>query len=171
MGPLPISNHKFYTCGKHIRKCMLHQLMFRYLLCFLDMERKFSLLMRIIRTAGSQRKFSYSFGPCVAWTRPCFISGRALAVAKNSLAKKNLLKESLILMESQFSSVQFSRPVMSDSLWLHRLQHVRLPCPSPTPGARSNSCSSSQWRHPTISSSVVPFSSCLQSFLASWSWK
>ena len=59
---------------------------------------------------------------------------------------------------------------MSDSLQLHGLQHARLPCPSPTPGACSNSCPSSQWCHPTISSSVVPFSSCLQSFSASGSF-
>ena len=55
---------------------------------------------------------------------------------------------------------------MSDSLWPHGLQHTRLPCPSPTPGACSNSCPLSQWCHLTISSSVVPFSSCLQSFKA-----
>ena len=52
---------------------------------------------------------------------------------------------------------------MSNSLWTHRLQHARLSCPSPTPRAYSNSCPSSGWCHPTISSSVVPFSSCLQS--------
>ena len=50
----------------------------------------------------------------------------------------------------------FSRLVVSSFLWPHRLQHTRLPCPSPTPGACSNSCPSSQWCHPTISSSVVP---------------
>ena len=66
-----------------------------------------------------------------------------------------------------FSSVQFSCSVMSDSLWPHGLQHTRLPCPSPTPGASSNSCPLSRWGHPTISSSIVPFSSCLQSFQAS----
>ena len=55
---------------------------------------------------------------------------------------------------------------MSDSLPPHRLQHARLPCPSPTPRNCSNSCPSSQWCHPTISSSVAPFSSCLQSFPA-----
>ena len=59
---------------------------------------------------------------------------------------------------------------MSDSLWPHGLQHARLPCPSPTPKACSNSCPSSQWCHPTISSSVVPFFSCLQSFPASRSF-
>ena len=65
---------------------------------------------------------------------------------------------------------QFSRSVVSDSLWLHGLQYARLPCPSPNHGACSNSCPSSQWCHPTISSSVVPFSSCLQSFPASRSF-
>ena len=69
-----------------------------------------------------------------------------------------------------FSAVQFSRSVVSDSLWSHGLQHARLPCPSPTLGACSNSCPSSRWCHPTISSSVVPFSSCLQSFPPSGSF-
>ena len=64
------------------------------------------------------------------------------------------------------SSVQFSHSVVSDALWPHGLQHAGLPCPSPTPGAYSNSCSSSQWCHLTISSSVIPFSSYLQSFPA-----
>ena len=59
---------------------------------------------------------------------------------------------------------------MSDSLWPHGMQHARLPCPSPTPRACSNSCPWGQWCHPTISSSVVPFSSCLQSFPASGSF-
>ena len=54
------------------------------------------------------------------------------------------------------SSVQFSRSVISDSLWPHELQHTRPPCPSPTPGVYPNSCPSSQWCHPAISSSVVP---------------
>ena len=70
-------------------------------------------------------------------------------------------------LEKQFphvSSAQFSLSVMSNSLQPHGLQQARLPCPSPTPGACSNSCSSSQWCHTTISSSVIPFSSCLQSF-------
>ena len=70
---------------------------------------------------------------------------------------------------TNLSSVQFSRSVMSDSL--HRLQHARPPCPSPTPRVRTNPCPLSRWCHPTISSSVVPFSSCPQSFLASWSFQ
>ena len=67
-------------------------------------------------------------------------------------------------------SVQFSHSDVSDSLQPHGLQHTRLACPSPTPGACSNSCPSSWWCHPTISSSVIPFSSCLQSFPASGSF-
>ena len=63
-----------------------------------------------------------------------------------------------------YKQVQFSRSVMSTSLWSHGPQHSRLPCPSPTPQAYSNSCPSSRWCHPAISSSVVPFSSRLQSF-------
>ena len=60
---------------------------------------------------------------------------------------------------------------MSDSLKPHELQHARPPCPSPTPGVQSNPCPSSWWCHPTISSSVVPFSSCPQSFSASGSFQ
>ena len=65
---------------------------------------------------------------------------------------------------------QFSRSVVSDSLWPHESQHTRPPCPSPTPRAYSNSCPSSCWCHPAISSSVVPFSSCPQSLPASGSF-
>ena len=68
-------------------------------------------------------------------------------------------------------SVQFSSSVVSDSLRSHGLQHDRLPCPSPTPRTCSNSCPSSWWCHSTISSSVIPFSSHLQSFPASGSFQ
>ena len=67
-------------------------------------------------------------------------------------------------------SVPFSRSVMSSSLRSHGLQHTRLPCPSPTPGVHANSCPSSQWCHPAISSSVDPFSFCPQSLPASGSF-
>ena len=67
--------------------------------------------------------------------------------------------------------LQFSHSVVSDSLRPHGLQHARLPCPSPTSGAYLNSCSSSRWCHPTISSSFIPFSSGLQSFPASGSFQ
>ena len=71
---------------------------------------------------------------------------------------------------TSFSSVQFSCSVFSNSLRSHDLQHDRHPCPTPTPGACSNSCPLSQWYHPTISSSVIPFFSCLKSFPASGSF-
>ena len=70
-----------------------------------------------------------------------------------------------------FSSVQFSHSVVSDSLRLHGLQHARPPCPSPTPGLYPNSCPLSQWCHSAISSTVIPFSSCPQSFPASGSFQ
>ena len=69
-----------------------------------------------------------------------------------------------------FSSVQFSRSVMSDSFQPHESQHTRPPCLSPTPGVYSNSCPSSWWCHPAISSSVIPFSSCPHSLPASGSF-
>ena len=82
----------------------------------------------------------------------------------NPLSNKDLI---LIWM---FSSVQFSRSVVSDSLRPHESQHARPPCPSPTPGVHSNSRPSSRWCHPAISSSVIPFSSCPQSLPASESF-
>ena len=74
-----------------------------------------------------------------------------------------VFKLSKVTFTLQLVSLQFSHSVMSDSLQ-PGLQHARLPCPSPTPRACSNSCPLSQWCHPAISSSVVPFSCCLQSF-------
>ena len=64
----------------------------------------------------------------------------------------------------------FSHSVISDSLWPHGLQHTRLPCPSLYPGVCSTSCPLSRWCHPTISSSIIPFSSCPQSFPGSKHW-
>ena len=69
------------------------------------------------------------------------------------------------------SSVQFSHSVVSNSLWPPKLQHVRPPCPSPTPRVDPDLCPLSQWCHPTISSSVIPFSFCPQSFPASASFQ
>ena len=76
----------------------------------------------------------------------------------------------LLYSRLSFSSVQFNRSVMSDSLQPHELQHSRPPCPSPTPGVHSDSHPSSQWCHPAILSSVIPFSSCPQSLPASESF-
>ena len=69
-------------------------------------------------------------------------------------------RKKMVCRVTHISSVQFSRSVVSDSLWPHELQHARPPCPSPSPGVHSDSRPSSQWCHPAISSSVVPFSSC-----------
>ena len=81
----------------------------------------------------------------------------------------NIMAPWIILFSLSFS--QFSHSVVSNSLQSHELQHTMLPCSSPTPRACSNSCPSSRWHHPTISSSVVPFSSCLQSFPTSGSFQ
>ena len=87
-----------------------------------------------------------------------------------ALTRRTFVSKVISLLFNMLSSVQFGHSVMSQSLWPHGLQHARLPCPSPTPGACSNSCPSSRWCHPTISSSVIPFSSYLQSFPASGSF-
>ena len=92
----------------------------------------------------------------------CFLSTR--------LYNLNLIFVSLLLY-SQFSSVHFSCSVVSDSLQLHEPQHARPASPSPNPRVYSNSCWLSQWCHPTISSSVIPFSSHLQSFPESRSFQ
>ena len=84
---------------------------------------------------------------------------------------KRLCENSHNLRFSQVALSQFNCSVMSDSLWPHGLQHARLPCPSPTSGVYSNSCPLTQWCHPTISSPVITFSSCLQSFPATGSFQ
>ena len=86
------------------------------------------------------------------------------------IIKESIQQEDIIIVNIcslNISSVQFSRWVMSDSLRPHESQHARPPCPSPTPGVHPNSCASSRWCHPAISSSVIPFSSCPQSLPAS----
>ena len=79
----------------------------------------------------------------------------------------SFLKNVLLFINVQFSSVQSSHSVVSDSLQPHESQYARSPYPSPSPGVHPNSCASSRWCHPAISSSVVPFSSCPQSLPAS----
>ena len=96
--------------------------------------------------AGQHRKNLTVWGTCILKVRIWWIV---------------LLVKSLLL---------FGRLVVSDFLWPHGLPHTNFPCPSPPPGACSDSCPLSQWCHPTISSSVTPFTSCLQSFPASGSF-
>ena len=107
-------------------------------------------------------KASESLGPSE------FSSFLINSYSPTSHPKGNFLRE--VSFDIQFSSVHFSRSVMSDSLRPHESQHTRPPCPSPTPGVHSDSRPSSQRYHPAISSSVVPFSSCPQSFPASESF-
>ena len=99
------------------------------------------------------------------------LPGAALSITLTGMCiglwVSNILIYCLRVMLLRFSSVQFSCLFMSDFLQPHGLQHTRLPYPSPNPGVYPNSCPSSWWCHATISSSVVPFSSCLQSFPAS----
>ena len=87
------------------------------------------------------------------------------------LEKHGKITSNSSLWANSWIPLQFSSSVMSDSLQHHELQHARPPCPSPTPGVHSNPCPLSWWCHPTISSSVVPFSSCLQSAPASESFQ
>ena len=87
-----------------------------------------------------------------------------------SMSVCSLWYGTILSQDSVFSSVQFSHSVVSDSLQRHESQHTRPPCPSPTPRVHSNSCPSSQWCHPAISSSVVPFSSYPQYLPASESF-
>ena len=97
-----------------------------------------------------------------------------LPTSAGSHKKQGNSKNTLLMLHWLCKSlwrVQFSRSVVSDSLQPHGVQHARLRCPSPTPGAYSNSCLSRQWCHPNISSSLIPFSSCLQSFPPSGSFK
>ena len=98
-----------------------------------------------------QTRATHSFGRTVQHPRGHYV------------AEYHMLKHSVVVVLVQL----FSRSVMCNSLWPQGLQHTRLPCPSPSPGAFSNSCPLSWWCHPTILSSVIPFSSCLQSFPAS----
>ena len=144
-----------------------HGLLFTRLLCPWDFPGKNTemschfLLQGIFSTQGSN--------PCPMFWQvdslpPCYLGSLIFDMVK----LKSIICFLFVLV---YLSVQFSRSVMSDSLQPHELQHVRPPCPSPTPRVHPNPCPLSRWCHPTISSSVVPFSSCLQSFLASGSFQ
>ena len=94
--------------------------------------------------------------------------GSILSTIRHLLKLKSVFSNPAAALSAQFS--QFNHSVVSDSLRPHWMQHVRPPCPSPTPRVYSNSCPLSWWCHPTISYSVVPFSSCPQSLPASGSF-
>ena len=105
--------------------------------------------------------------PSMRFSRQEYWSGVPFTVMLFSLNSDNMVS----LLTNQPNTVQFSCSVMSDSLRPFEPQQARPPCPSPTPGVYTSLCPSSQWCHPTISSSVVPFSSCLQSFPTSGSFQ
>ena len=116
--------------------------------------------------------------PVIYWHRymPCHLTGDIQSQLNFQVPLQNSVLWTQPIQTAHvsllnFQSVQFSHAVLSDSLQCHGLQHARPPYPSPSPGIYSNSCPLSQWCHPTISSSVVPFSSCLQSFPASGSFQ
>ena len=98
------------------------------------------------------------------------ITGRLFFRAPSQSFSSTLFHEEILPTFSDFSQIQFSHSVVSDSLQPHGLRHARAPCPSPTPGVCLNSCPLSWWCHPTISSSVTLFSSNLQSFPVSGSF-
>ena len=104
------------------------------------------------------------------WALPVF-QERILAKFSNCLRQREKSRRDYFLGLEGFSSVQFSFSMVSDSSRPRGLHHIRLPCPSPTPGVHSNSCPLSCRCHPTTSSSVIPFSSCLQFFPASGSFQ
>ena len=106
------------------------------------------------------------YGVAQNWTQLKWLSSSSSTIKNNLLFQVSNNPAHFMF---NTSSVQFSRSVLSDSLWPHGLQHTRPPCPSPIPWVYSNSCPSSQWCHPIILSSVIPFS-CLQVFPASGSF-
>ena len=110
------------------------------------------------------RKFNFAcFGEA-----PCIIEEK---IIRSLRSKSNPAQpQRMYIQGPSFKSVQFSLSVMYDSLRLHEPQHARPPCPSPTPRVQPNPCPLSQWGHPTILTSVIPFSSCPQSFPASGSF-
>ena len=114
--------------------------------------------------------FSLSYGYTAEFSKGYMMCDSVVAFKVNGMCDYVFFSIFSMFSIQAFLSFQFSCSIVSDSLWPHGLQHIRLPCPSPTPEACSNSCPSSQWYHPIISSSVVPFSSHLQSFPASGSF-
>ena len=124
------------------------------------------------RTVGFGTKFVPKFlEMLLLLTRIKSLLMKVKEESENAGLKLNIQTTNIMVSSPiQFTSVLFSCSVVSKSLQPHGLQHARPPCPSPTPGACSNSCPLSRWCHPTISSSVVPFSSCLQSCPASGSF-
>ena len=118
---------------------------------------KYKWRWRIVNLHSPSKKNDF-----VLLEKKCEHGGKPI-ISNNEMVPKTV--SCTLILISQYSSVQSLSRVQF--LQPHGTQHARLPCPSQTPGVYQNSCSSSRWCHPTISSSIVPFSSCLQSFPAS----
>ena len=110
---------------------------------------------------ASNNKITFVYCPCCTLYRFWHILMTCFNIIQNNFTVWNISR-----VTHQFSSVQFSRSVVFDSLRPYESQHARPPCPSPTPGVYSNLCPSSQWCHPAISSSIIPFFSCPRSLPA-----
>ena len=121
-------------------------------------------------TTYSSIRATYSPGDCKESDKTEWLTLSLSRLIQTLTIEQFILVDFCFLLLEGFSSVQFSRSVVSDSLQPRESQQTRPPCPSPTPGVHSNSCPSSHWCHPAISSSVVPFSSCPQSLPASESF-
>ena len=151
-------------CSTHVHSCE-HAYVYSFLVISQDIELisccccsvVYSCVQLFATTWSAARQASLSFA--VSWSLLKLMSIELVIPSRSSPKARVAI----------FSSVQFSRSVMSNYLRPHGLQHTRLSCPSPTPGVYSNSCPLSRWCHPTFSSSVVPFSSHLQYFTASGS--
>ena len=141
----------------------VYTMAYQALTCILDTCRSFSNCRAWFTRSGMALNMSaFLTIPRQCWCWWYTTHGPIVVFLPISMRQGNPLMLSFI--------IQFSHSIVSDSLLPHGLQHARLPCPSPTPGVYSNSCPLSQWCHPNISSSVVLFSSCLQSFPASGSF-
>ena len=147
----------FHVCDPYTDQKLLCHYVNRWLSNILYPNRWFYKKKNFFHAAYSVKLMKHSQGPC------------GLGISKQQRVGESS-HPGHFSGSVQFSSVQFSCSVVSDSLQPHGLHHNRPPCPSPTPGACSNTCPSSWWCHPTISSSVIPFSSCLRSFPASGSF-
>ena len=143
-----------------------------------DAQKLWSFLKTICRDIKYYRE-EPSMMPCwICYFNFCFwllLFTKGILSIHNGLPWKNLLLHLMLnqisfVQDLSISSLQFSHSVVSDSLWPHESQHTKPPCPSPTPGVHPDSRPLSQWCHPAISSSVVPFSSCPQSLPASKSF-
>ena len=134
-------------------------------------ELSFSFCFLLLRFSSFDKKMTVHFLKYISIQHLCVWRGDQLSLASHVWNFHKPEHQNVFLMPFFFHTARFSRSVVSDILWHHGLQHTRLPCSSLTPEACSDAYPSTEWCHPTVSSSVIPFSSCLQSFPASGSFQ